>query len=182
MTYKYSYHVSDDFILDVLHIDETVFEPSARGTQDSLLDRYNANRESYILAYDSDKIVGYVAFFPINSELGNCIINENRPFDDNIQAKNILPSYDVAEDFDMFLISIAILPEYNGRGIGKELMKKYFDFISTKIQNGCKIRNTYSYAFTDAGARILSKSGFNEVKSVEYSGENTAVKLMQYKF
>jgi len=177
MIYKHSYEVSDDFISDILRIDEAVFEPSARGTKASLLARYNANRESYILVYDDSQIIGYVAFFPINSALGERIICEDTAFDDNIQAQDILPSYAPGTDFDMFLISVAVLPEYGGRGIGKELMQKYFDFVSGKTKQGCLIKNTYSYAFTEAGAGILKKSGFNEVKSVQDS-----IKLMQYVF
>ena len=180
--YKYSHQVSDDFILDILHIDETVFEPTARGTENSLLARYNANRESYILVYDESQIVGYLAFFPISNDLSMRILNEDKPFDDNIQAEDILPEYVLDNCFDMFIISIAILPEYNGRGIGRELMGMYFGFIREKINIGCQIRKTYSYAFTDAGSKILAKFGFDEVKSIKCQDADSVVKLMQYEF
>jgi len=182
MQYKYSYQVNDDFIADILRIDASVYQPAVQGTENSVLARYNANRESFILAYDNSQIIGYAAFFPITNELSERMKNEDKAFDDNIQAKDILPSYTGNNDFDLFLISIAILPEYIGRGIGTELMKKYFAVVSDKIQDGCRIKNTYSYAVTDAGARILSRNGFTEVKDIQHPELKTITKLMRYEF
>ena len=182
MQYKYSHQVEEDFIPDILRIDAGVFELAAQGTYDSLLARYNANRESFILAYYNSRIVGYVAFFPITGGLSERMINENKAFDDNIQAGDILPSYTKDREFNLFLISIAVMPEYGGRGIGAELMRKYFDFVSNKIQSGCSIKNTYSYAFTRAGERLLGKGGFLEVKAIQDKKMNSVIKLMKYEF
>ncbi|MCL2203166.1 MAG: GNAT family N-acetyltransferase [Defluviitaleaceae bacterium] len=181
MEYKYAYQMDAGFIADILAIDAAVYEPTARGTMDSLLDRYNANRESFILACQGPRIVGYVAFFPIEKHLTHRILNESIPFDDNIKATDILPGYPRDVDVDLLLISIAIFPEFNGMGIGRELMGRYFGFVGEKIQGGCRITNTYSYAVTDAGARVLGKFGFDIIKHVKYQGEDADVKLMHYR-
>jgi len=178
MIYKYSGQTEEEFIADILAIDEAVFDPAILGSDGSLRARYNANRESYILAYDKSKIAGYIIFFPITDDLSERMINENKPFDDDIEGKDVM-FYIKGIDFNMFLISIAVLPEYRGKGIGRELMKKCFEFIAAKKQGGCQIKNVFAYAYTDAGARALSKAGFTEEKSIPQPDLETDVKFMR---
>jgi len=177
IVYKYPHQAGEDFIDDIQAIDEAVFEPAAQGTKSSLLARYKANRESYILAYDGLRLVGYIGFFPISGDLSGRILAEDRPYDDNIQPWDIL-DYTIGTGFDMFLISMALLPAYAGMGIGKELMRRYFDFMTNKIESGCNINNMYAYAFTAAGEKILLKSGFEGIKDVQQPGAAATVKLM----
>ena len=108
--------------------------------------------------------------------------NEDKPFDDDIVEKDILPSYAHDFDFDMFLISAAVLPGYQGKGIGTELMKKYFEVMRDKIKNGCRIKNAYAYAYTGAGENILVKAGFSEIKNIIHPEKKTGVKFMGYCF
>jgi predicted N-acetyltransferase YhbS len=183
MRYICSGLAEEDFISDILAIDASVFDPAFQGTDSSLRSRYNINKESYILAFDDSKIVGYVAFFPITKDLSERMKTENKPYDDDIQPEDILPSYGYYnDDFDMFLISLAVLPGHHGRGIGAELMKRSFDFISGKIKEGCKIKNAYAYAYTGAGERLLLKGGYTELKNIIHPEKKTAVKLMSYCF
>ena len=182
MIYKYSEQVEDDFISDVLRLDALVFAPSDQGTDSSIRARYNANQESLVLAYNNSEIIGYICFFPVTNDLSERIKNEESPFDDNIQPSDILASYKNKHDFDVFLISAAISPEYQGKGTGTELVNKCLAFLSDKIKSGCKIRKAYSYAFSDAGARVLAKTGFKELKGVRHSDSGNIVKLMYYCF
>ena len=181
MVYKYSGQMEEDFIADLLRIDAFVFDSSILGSDNSIRRRFNANRDMCILAYDNSEAVGYIAFFPITENLRERMMNENKAYDDEIVADDILP-YTDKHDFDVFLISAAILPDYQGKGIGAELMKRCFDFLSDKVQSGCKIKNAYSYAFTDAGARILGKAGFAEVKKIEDPKSVYTARLMRYSF
>lgn len=174
--------IKGDFIGDILRIDASTFELSLQGTDESVRARYNANRESFVLAYDDAEIVGYVAFFPITANLSGRIEKEYASFDDNIEDDDILPSYDNPFEYNVFLISIAVLPEYKGKGIGATLMKEYFKFIGNKLQAGCRIKKTYSYAYTDDGTRVLSKMGFVEIKRIEDPEMQSVAKLMQYDF
>jgi len=179
MIYRYSSQIKDDFIADILRIDESVYDSSVLGSDNSLRCRFNANRESFILAYDESEIIGYIAFFPITSSLSQKMISESKSFDDNIKADEILPSYNESEDFDIFLISVAVLPGYHGKGIGAELMNRCIDFILGKKRSGSRIRNLYSYAYTAGGEHVLKNAGFTEVKSIEDS-VYSAIKFMQY--
>jgi len=182
MTYVYSGQTEDDFIADILRIDASVFAPGDQGTDASLRARYDANRESYIIAKDGTERVGYLAFFPISWELSGRMVSESAPFDDNIRPEDILPSYDVGGRFDVFFISSAVLPEYQGRGIGAELMERGLAFMRGKIRGGSRILDGYSYAYTGAGARLLEKADFLEVKSLRHPGSGAAIKLTRYRF
>ena len=180
MKYLISSQIEDDFIADIVNIDNIVYDQSARGNELSLHARYNANRESYILAYDDSRLIGYVAFFPITENLRERMEYENEPFDDNIRAIDILPSYSSDIAFDMFLISIAVLPEYSNKGIGTKLLNQYFQFVSSKVKMGCLIRSTYIYAYTDAGLRFFAENGFSKIKSVMHQESGQIVQFMKH--
>jgi len=183
MRFILSYELdNDDFIEDLLRIDTLVYDESNQGTVENVKARYLVNRESIILAEDRSRFIGYIAFFPITNELSKRIQSENSMFDDNIRSEDILPSYTCDRDIDLFLISIAVHPEYHGRGIGMELVKRFNKFVSEKSGSSCRIRNVYSYAVTDAGERLLSKAGFHEVKSILHPMSNHTVKLLRYCF
>jgi hypothetical protein len=59
-------------------------------------------------------------------------------------------------------------------------MKRFFSFVSDKIKAGSPVTNTYSYAVTDAGSRMLCKSGFAEVKNMWHPELKTTVRFMRY--
>jgi len=184
MIYKHSSDIKEDFIADVLRIDAKVFKPSDQGTENSIRERYNANKDSYIFALHNYEIVGYVCFFPITEEFSKKINSEEKAFDDDIRKEDIRSDYPTGKDakFDLFLISCAVLPEYQEKGIGVELMNRFFSFVSDKIQNGSRIRNMYSYTFTNPGAWLLDKYAFSEVKYIKQPDSSTGIRLMRYSF
>jgi len=185
MDYIYSKNLedwNDSFLKDLIHIDSIVYDPEAQGTYESVRDRFCANRDSVILVYDDLRLAGYIAFFPITQQLSARMLSENKPFDDDILPGDILPTYTSNEAFDVFFISVAVLPAYQRRGLGAELVQKWLDYMSEKIKDGCKIRNGYAYAYSDEGARLLSKSGLYIIKDVEHQGLGSTVSHMGYNF
>jgi N-acetylglutamate synthase-like GNAT family acetyltransferase len=72
----------------------------------------------------------------------------------------------------IFLLSVAILPEYQKKGISKQfsgILKEEF----TKI----KIRDIVSYAFTSGGEHFLNILGLKKYKDME-----DGIKLMRMSF
>jgi GNAT superfamily N-acetyltransferase len=187
MIYKYSAQMQKDFIADLLRIDASVFDESALGTDASIRARLNANKDGFILAIDNENkdnetIVGYLSFFPITDDLSRRIQTENKTYDDDILNTDILPSYDSDVDFDIILLSAAIIPDYQGRGIGAALSQKCFEFLKGKAASGSRIRDLFSYAYTGGGLHLLTKAGFTAVeKQVEHC-HYEGIKLMRYSF
>ena len=63
----------------------------------------------------------------------------------------------------VYIISVAVLPEYQGLGIGATLFKeldKRFYYLNNIY--GCE--EFIATAVTDSGARVLTSSGFKELK------------------
>ncbi|MCL2398874.1 MAG: GNAT family N-acetyltransferase [Defluviitaleaceae bacterium] len=178
MHYKFPYQVKDDFIKDIIRIESSSFDPEVLCTLSGKRARYNINQESLVLAYDNLKLVGYLEFFPITHKLAERIENEDKVFiDDNLPIMGILPSCPNDSDFYMLLSSVAVLPEYRGRGITKELVKKFYDFISDKMRSGCLIKKYYAYAFTDHGIQFLDVMGLTEIKKIILPETNSYIKL-----
>jgi hypothetical protein len=69
MVFKKPHQTKDDFIAKVLEIDESVFDKDFQGTDSSIRERYEANKESCIFVCHNFEIVGYICFFPITKEL-----------------------------------------------------------------------------------------------------------------
>jgi len=171
--YKRSNEVGYDFIDEILKIDAAVYEKHLQGTKNSLTARFNANRESYILAFDGEKIIGYICFFPISGELSRKMQEENKALDDDIEVSDILPEYPKDIDADVFVISIAISPDYQHKDIGKQLIKDLFRFLFNKNHAGCKIRNILLGRVTSIGTLRFRKFKIDDYKmSKENNHEN----------
>jgi GNAT superfamily N-acetyltransferase len=148
----------------VLLLDAEVYDKELQGTYESVYGRYNMNKESYVLAYNNrKKLIGYICFFPITENFGKMLLEHERPFDDDISPKDIMP-YSKNSEHDIFIISAVVAPEYQGNGIGKKMMDQFFSFLSKKIQTGYKIRNIYAYAYTAAGEALCESVGLKKVK------------------
>ena len=61
---KRSKNIKKDFINDIMSLDSIAYNEDMQGTYNSINDRFKKNKDSYILAYDNKKLVGYICFFP----------------------------------------------------------------------------------------------------------------------
>lgn len=157
---KYSKDIDgDDFLRQVLAIDAVVYPKELQGTFKSVSERYHRNKNSFILAFDNDLIVGYICLFPISKRLLNEMETTNKFFDDNIDPKDVLP---YSESNDIFVISVAILPEYqNGLAIMK-LCKAFKKFVEEKNAM------TYAYAVSEKGEKLSKILGIKLLDSYRY--------------
>jgi hypothetical protein len=156
----------EEFVKNILEIDASVYPSDMQGTMDSVLGRYHANKDEYILlTNDIDEIVGYLCCFPVKESFYNKIIESNRSFDDDITPDKIVP-YTHGQPHYLFLISIAVKPDSRD-GAAKLLAQALEDFLDDKRKNGIPIIQAVSYAMTDKGAAFLDKSGFSCKKVCE---------------
>ena len=84
--------------------------------------------------------MGYVCFFPLKKHFYNKVIVGNEMYDDNIKADDI-SAYVYDENLNIFMISIAVRPEYQKKQIGKSLVEQMFTFLDVKRKEGYKIEN-----------------------------------------
>jgi N-acetylglutamate synthase-like GNAT family acetyltransferase len=69
----------------------------------------------------------------------------------------------------IFILSVAIIPEYQKKGISK----RFSEILSTEL-SGIKIKDMVSYAFTTGGEHFLNHLGLKNCKEME-----DGIKLMR---
>ena len=154
--------VNADTLVDIYKIDETVYHSEERSTMNQIMDRFVSNKNGYLLAYSGNKLIGYLSYFPINNRCRDKLLNNDDFMDGCIDSTHILENK--LQGSSVYIISIAVLPEYHGLGLGMTLIKeldKRFDYLNNIY--GCE--EFIATAVTDSGARILTNSGFNKLKT-----------------
>jgi GNAT superfamily N-acetyltransferase len=148
-------------------IDQSVFHENGLATQQSDIDRYEAYKDSYLFALHENKIVGYLCYFPITAQFYESIIKGIKVYDGDIAGTDICPLNEKSNY--IFLLSVAISPDYQKRGISKQ-----FSEILIKEFSKLKIKDMVSYAFTAGGERFLNILGLKCYKEMK-----DGIKLMR---
>lgn len=124
--YKRSDEIPDsDFINDVLRLDSEVYPRKLQGTFASVNGRYQRNKQSYILAYDNNQLIGYICFLNISKNLRNQLLINPLSNDDLINAKDII-KFTLKEPNTLYIISIVVNKKYRGQGVGGTLVKEIY--------------------------------------------------------
>ena len=161
MEILYSIDVEKDIIPDLMYVESKVYATEFCGKYESILQRYKKNKDSVILVYDNKKIVGYLCMFPISDKLYLEINNSDKLVDDDICSEDVLP-YTTRNK--LYLISVAILPQYQDTDTVILLCNKFQEFISNKEMKNQKIESIMATAISEDGTRFLKRLGFKEVK------------------
>jgi GNAT superfamily N-acetyltransferase len=151
----------------IQEIDRAVFHDNGLATQQSDIDRYEAYKDSYIFALCDGKIIGYLCYFPVTEDFYNRVIEGKQVYDGNIANTDICHLNDNVNY--IFILSVAILPDYQKKGISKQ-----FSEIIIKEFSRIKIKDKISYAFTTEGEHFLNVLGLKNYKEME-----DGIKLMR---
>lgn len=154
---------SNEIIYDIMDIEKDVFKEKERGHYDSIERRFNRNKEMFVLAYDKDKLIGYLCFFPISKRLHDDILNSNKFFDDNIKEEDVLL---FEKENYLYLISIALYKKYQGLGIGKMMMDAFFTKVKELKDKGCNVSDILASAVSSQGEMISKKYNFTMFKDL----------------
>jgi GNAT superfamily N-acetyltransferase len=154
----------------IQQIDKSVFHENGLASQQSDIDRYEAYKDSYIFALHEGKIIGYLCYFPITGGFYNAVIEGLKVYDGDIESGDICGINDNVNY--IFLLSVAILPEYQKKGISKRFSK-----ILTEDFSKIKLKDIVSYAFTAGGEHFLNILGLHKVKEMD-----DGIKLMRRLF
>ena len=153
--------VNSDTLLDVYKIDEIVYETEDRSTMEQIVERFESKKNDYLLAYCGNKLIGYLTYLPINETCKDKILNDDY-FKDYLIDSSHIPD-NKSKDSSVYILSIAVLPEYQGLGLGltlsKELNKRlrYLNYVY-----GCE--NVIATEKKKKGIRVLENSGFKKIK------------------
>lgn len=156
------------FIEDVFAIDRTVYRPELCGIIGNLYKRYDFCPDSFILVYDGDTLAGYMNMFPIARTLYEQL---NAPDffgmrDDDIEPRE-MQGWSKEKENDLFIISVAILPEYRGGEAIKLLGNTCLAFLREKDAGGYKIGSIAGSAISTGGEKFLKRFGGKFIKELE---------------
>jgi GNAT superfamily N-acetyltransferase len=152
-------------INDILKIDSAVFPKFLQGTFVEVYGRFKANRDIFILLYSENDLIGYLCLFPVKDILYKQILNEKRLFDSDMSGE-LIERYEPFNTYKLYLISAAIHPEYQRKGLSKHLIDGFFQYILEKKKNNIFFSTALSTSVTVAGRVMLKKMGFKEKKTL----------------
>lgn len=172
-TIKYSdKNTPSDIIYDIMDIEKDVYKENERGQFDCIEKRFDKNKEMFVLLYDSNKIIGYLCFFPITKSLHDRILHNDNFYDDNIEAEDVVP-YETKNY--IYFISIALYKKYHGLGLGTKMMDAFMKKLREKEQSGHKIKDILASTVSEQGEAITKKYGFTLLSDMS---EQFGYKLM----
>ena len=156
------------FIEDVYAIDKTVYSAELCGIIENLYKRYNFCPDSFLLVYDGDTLAGYLNFFPIGRELYEEL---NAPDffgmrDDDIEPRE-MDRWREDKPNDLFIISVAILPEYRGGEAIRLIGNGFLSFLQKKQGEGYPIGSIAGSAVSAGGENFLKRFGARYIKELE---------------
>ena len=156
------------FIEDVFAIDRAVYSPALCGKIENLYKRYDFCPDSFILVYDGDTLAGYLNMFPISDGLYHELNAPDffRMRDDDIEPRE-MQAWSQEKENDLFIISVAILPEYRGGETIKLLGNTCLAFLREKDEAGYKIGSISGSAISIGGEKFLKRFGGKFIKELE---------------
>ena len=163
---KRSNNLKTDFINDVMFLDSIAYSKDMQGTYDSISNRFKKNKDSYILAYDKKKLVGYICFFPISDELYSEMLISDSIKDDDILPDDIV-SYKKGKKHNIFIISIVIDPNYRDKEAIKLITNEFIKFIKEKNENDYIIDKVLGTTVSDDGFKFVTRLNFKVYKTYE---------------
>lgn len=164
MEIRYSKDIKENIIGDILDIESAVYEEKYRGTYESIQARYNKNKDTFILAYDKNRMVGYLCFLPITDNLYDEIIQANNLHDDDILPEDITGFYNKV---NLYLISIAIIPQFQDTEVIKEMTVAFFSLLKKMREDNICINNIIASTVTKDGEKYLKRLNFRKLKSID---------------
>ena len=153
-----------DIIPVLMEIEKQVYIPAYCGEYESIRARFLKNKDTFVLAYDDNQMIGYLCFLPISQELYYELINSDTFHDDDILPKDISDYYN---GVNLYLLSIAILPQYQNTDVIIQMTNTFSKYLEKKAHNGIIIGNIVASAVTDDGEKFLQNLGFQVLKRLD---------------
>ena len=121
-----NYKTDEEIIRGVMAVEEDVYPADMRGNFDNICKRFAKFPDMLIYAEDGGRLVGYLCYFPISDSLYETILTSDILQDDNILPRDVMGW---EESKHVYIISIAVMKEYQRQGVATALVKKFSQII-----------------------------------------------------
>lgn len=148
---------AEGFIDDVYEIDKIVYSAQLCGVKENMVKRHKANKDTFLLIYDDDTLVGYFNFFPVSSQLYDSMVDRKdlSMRDDDIAACDICEWS--TQKNNVLILSLAVLPQYRNQAVIIELSNRFLEFLREKSDSGYPITSICGYAVSLDGVKFLKR-------------------------
>ena len=153
----------DSVITDLMQIEQNVYSPEYRGEYHAIKSRFDKYKDMFILAYDKDRIIGYLCYFPITKSLHDSILCEAQFHDDDILPNDVI---EMGGSNHIYLLSIAVYKKYQGMGVGTMLTDAFFDRLRLEKEKGHHIEDIIASVVSLQGEQIAWKYNFSMIKDL----------------
>ncbi len=146
--------IDADVICKVMDIESKVFKPEDCGDFTHIVKRMERYPEMLILAKHHDEIVGYLCYFPISEKLHKQIMYSGSYFDDNIEPADVKR---FERKNHVFIISAAIYPEYQNKGIADMMMEYMNRILEMEENKGNMIEDILTIVISEDGEKLVKR-------------------------
>lgn len=157
---------ADQMLLDIHEIDKIVFEGEMIGTIENEKKRFEKNSRSFIVLYDEHRAIGYITYYATTPDFAECVKRDNVIHDDDISPDEIVGFVKGRKHY-IYILSIAILPEYQGGKAMKMLGNAFKNEVTDMKKEGYIFEEFLSTAISPDGERALSGFGLYHYKTIE---------------
>lgn len=155
----------EEIIFELMDIEREVYDIKYRGEFQAIRERFRQFPDMFILAYDSEKIIGYFCFIPISERLYEEMTIKGIFHDDDILPVDIAS---LEECYHIYLLSVAIYKQYQNTGIAEEMMEKFETLLKTSSYR--KVKDVIASTVTADGEKYIRRYGYKIISDKQSLG------------
>lgn len=158
----------ESFLPNVMDVDRACYEEEYVGELANMVARYRKNPRTFVCVMDQDQLAGYINFFPVTPGLWEEIVEEGmRIRDDDITPEELADYSDTEKNY-LFIISVAVRPEYrNDRAVVSMLTDGFIDYLNRLQAEKFEIGGIAGTAVSEDGQKFLSSRMFSLYREIE---------------
>ena len=152
------------FLPKIMALDAIVYPDEYVGALENMKARYEKNKKSFvcILDHETGELAGYVNFFPCVDSLYKDIISDCDIIRDDDITPHEIAYYNTSENH-IYIISIAIAPNYQNTDAIKYLSNNFIDYLNT-LNKTYPITDLTASAVSSDGCKSLANYMFRQVR------------------
>jgi GNAT superfamily N-acetyltransferase len=155
----------EKLVSELIEIDALAFPEHIGGTCTKIYEKYAGNDDMFVLMYDDSKLIGYICFFPISETLCDKMLR-GKELSDSDMSSGMIDEYNPHSTYCIYASTVAIIPEYQGRGLAKRLVKELYRKLLDKRNDGMRFASVVVAAATNGGVKIAEKMGLKKTRSL----------------
>lgn len=158
------------FLPRIMEVDRACYADEYVGSLDRMEARYRRNPRTFVCVMDpeQDRVAGYINFFPVKPALWEEIVEEGMKIRDDDIMPEELADYSTAEPNYLFIISVAVVPDYRDqRDVIRLLTDGFIDYLNQLQKEEFRIGAISGTAVSEDGQKFLSSRMFGLYREIE---------------